>query len=243
MNKLEVNEFWNTQERLCQSLHDASWYYIENVAEVKAPRTYSNANKDELGEFLNDYLLTACTSMLRWILANIEKDKPIFKSTGTILSNVVIFAINRCKEFLFMKENLDIDKNICSEVTSGQWKFFLAKYKSLITGKEIFQLDKDLNMPILIAYAKCLINRITKLRPQLSCEGFYDVWIIKPSESSCFKKVIVSSDLDTIINTLSNTTDTYVVQKYIGKRNQALYLLKNYENIGCEIIFPDRVYY
>lgn len=225
MNKLEVNEYWSTKERLCQFLRDTSWYYIEDVAEVDAPRTYSNANIDELGEFIKDYLLTACTSMLRWVVANVEKNKPVFKNTGTISSSVFIFAINRCKEFLFMKENVDIDKKICAQVTSGQWEYFLSKYTSLISGKELFKDDKDRNLLILIAYAKCLMDRIIKLRPQLSCEGWYDIWIVKPSEASSNKKVIVSSDLDSMLLTLSNTADVYVVQKYIGKRHHALYLI------------------
>lgn len=217
INKPDVKELWSTKESLCKSLQDTSWYYIENVAEIDAPRTYSNANRDELGEFLKDYLLTACTSLLRWILANVEKNKPVFKNTGTISTNIIIFAINRCKEFLFMKENLDVDKKICTEVTPGQWKFFLAKYVSLISGKDLFQVDEERNILILIAYAKCLIDRIMKLRPQLSCEGCCDIWIMKPSEGSNGKGIIVSSDLDEILNTLNNTNETYVVQKYIGK--------------------------
>lgn len=217
INTLEVKEVWSTKESLCKTLHNTSWYYIENVAEVDAPRTYSNVNRDELGEFIKDYLLTACTSLLRWILLNVEKNKPVFKKSGTISTNVIIFAINRCKEFLFMKENLDVDKKISTEVTPGQWKFFLTKYASLVSGKALFQIDKDRNMLILIAYAKCLIDRIIKIRPQLSCEGCCNIWIVKPSECSSGKGVKVSSDLDAMLNMLTKTQETYVVQKYIGK--------------------------
>lgn len=222
-NNLEVNEFWSTKDVLCKSLQDNSWYYIENIAEFDIPRTYSNANNNDIVEFIKDYLLTACISLLRWIVANVEKNKPVFNSTGSISTNIIIFAINRCKEFLFTKENLDVDKKICNKVTPGQWKFFLKKYLLLISGKDSFQIEEERNMLVLIAYAKCLIDRIVKLRTQLNCEGCCDIWIVKPSERSSDGDVIVSSDLDTILNVLTNTKDAYVVQKYIGKKNHALY--------------------
>lgn len=222
INNLQVNKFSSTKDVLCKSLQDNSCYFIENVAEIDIPRTYSNTNNEELVEFLKDYLLTACISLLRWIIGHVQKNKPIYKSTGSISTNIISFAINRCKEFLFTKENKDVDKKNCSEVTPGQWKFFLKKYLLIIAGKDSFQMNKDQDM-LMIAYAKCLIHRIVKLRPQLNCEGCCDIWIVKPLERPRDGDVIVSSDLVTILNVLSSTKDTYVVQKYIGKKNHALY--------------------
>lgn len=216
-NKLEVKKLWSTNEKLCKSLQDISWYYIENVAEVDAPRTYSNTHKDELGEFIKDYLLTACTSLIAWVLSKVEKNHSIFNDTGTIPTNIIVFAINRCKEYLFNKENLDVDKNIGTEVTPAQWKFFLTKYESLVFGKDLFQIDKNRNMVMLMAYAKCLLDRILKYRPQLKSEGCYNVWIIKPSQSSNSKGVVITSEIGKMLNILTNTKETYVVQKYIGK--------------------------
>lgn len=225
INNLDVNELWSTKDILCKSLQDYSWYYIENVAEVNVPRTYSNASKDELEDFIKDYLLTACTSLLKWIEINIENSKPVFTKTGTVSTSIIVFAINRCKEFLFMKENMDIDKQICNEPTGGQWKFFLTKYISIISGKDLFQANEDRNMPILLAYAKCLIDRIVKYRPQISCEGYCDTWIVKPSESSSGSDVIVSSDLTIALNMLTRTRETYIVQKYIGKKNKNIVIV------------------
>lgn len=218
-NTLKVNRLWSTKARLCISLKNTCWDYIENVAEVDAPMTYSNTNKDELKEFRNDYYLTACTSLIKWILANIQKTKPIFKDTGTISVNVFIFAIKRCIHYLFMKENFDVDNNKCDHVTSDDWSLFLVKYSSIVSCKDLFRIDEGQNLPLLIADVKCLLEKILKFRPQLRCEGCYNVWIIKPSDCFNGKGIVVSSELNRILDIVTDARKSYIVQKYIGKRN------------------------
>lgn len=229
-NALKIDKLWSTKARLCTSLKNTTWYYIENVAEVDAPRTYTNTNNDELTEFINDYYLTACTSLIKWILANVQKKEVIFKDTGTISINVFVFAINRCKDYLFNKENFDIDNKKRGQVTSEDWNVFLTKYQSLVSCNDLFQVDKNRNLPMLIAYAKYLLEKILKFRPQLRCEGCSNIWIIKPSECFNGRGIIVSSELHRILDMVSNAGETYVVQKYVGKRNNTY--LNNYEVIN-----------
>lgn len=225
-SRLKVKvKLWSSKTGLCTSLKGTSWHYIENVAEVDAPRTYINTEQDDLIDFINDYLLTACTGLLRWILVNLQNGGSIFKRTGDIPINVMIFAMNRCKEYINIKENKDIDGHKGRVITSGQWNSFLMKYHSLIKGQKDFKLNSEQNLPLLVMYANYLLEKISVYRPQMKCEGCCNIWIIKPSNMSMGVGISLSSDLNRILQMITRTTQKYVVQKYIGK-NYLLYSSK-----------------
>lgn len=225
VSKLKVRvKNWSSKTGLCTSLKNTSWYYIEDVAEVHVPRTYINTDNDDMTDFVNDYCLTACTSLLRWILDNFRNSEPIFRRTGIIPINVMVFALNRCKEHLNNKVNKDIDGNKCRAISRGRWNSFIKKHKSLITGRNVFKMDNEPKILLLVRYADYLLKEILIYRPELKCDGYRNVWIIKPSHLSMGEGIRLSSELNTILKMLTTTkkgkkrtTNKYVVQKYIGK--------------------------
>lgn len=218
VSRLKANvKFWSSKSGLCTSLKDTSWYYIKDIAEIYVPRTYTNTDRNDLIDFVNDYLLTACISLLRWILDNLKNGNRVFRSTGQISVNMMIFALNRCKEYLNKKENKDIDGQIRRLISPGQWNSFIIKYQSLTAGKSVFKLDCNRNITLLTVYANYLLKEISRYRPQPKCEGYRNVWIIKPSNASMGAGIRISSDLHKILNMISQTKSKYVVQKYIGK--------------------------
>lgn len=216
MNKLRIETLWTTKQGLCNSLKESYWYYIEDVAEFDAPRTYSNADGDEKTEFIKDYKLTACTSLLKWIVSMVANSRPIFTDAGKISMNVMVFALNRCKEYLYVKQNRDIDKKIYNAATTGQWNSFLKKYYILIGNNDVFHTDVDQKLPLYIGYAKLLLREIHKYRPQLSCEGSHNIWIVKPAHCSRGRGIKMASKLSDITDMINKGCSKYVVQKYIG---------------------------
>lgn len=218
-NKLKVTKHWSNKHGISSSLKNSFWYYIDNVAEVIAPRTFSNANVYEKIEFINDYQLTACTSLLRWITISLQNNKPIFHESGGISIKVIVFAIKQCKYYFFMKQHKDIDGELGRVVTGEQWNTFLKKYQSLIDGKDVFQIARDRIIYNLINYIKYLLVHIRKYRPQIKCEGCYNIWIIKPSGYSRGRGIEISSNLDHIVDIITKSDKRYVVQKYIGNKN------------------------
>lgn len=209
--------FWCSKSGLCTSLKNTPWYHIQDIAEVCVPRTYVNTDGNDLIDFVNDYLLTACISLLKWTLDNLQNGKPVFRYSGQISVNVMIFAINRCKEYLNKKESKDIDGKIRRLISPGQWNYFIIKYQSLTTGQNVFRMDTEKNITMLAVYAYYLLKQISRHRPELKCEGYRNVWIIKPSNDSKGTGIRISSNLHRILNTLTKTKSEYVVQKYIGK--------------------------
>lgn len=218
MNKLRIEANWTTKQGLCNSLKQSYWYYIEDMAEFDTPRTYSNTNGDEKTDFIKDYELTACTSLLKWIVSMVANCRPIFSDAGKISINVMVFALNRCKEYLYVKQNRDIDEKICNSATTGQWNSFLKKYYILMSNNDVFQTDVDQKLPLYIGYAKLLLREIHKYRPQLSCEGSYNIWIVKPTHCSRGRGIKMASKLNEITDMIDTGGSKYVVQKYIGKK-------------------------
>ncbi|XP_072936843.1 tubulin glycylase 3A-like isoform X2 [Epargyreus clarus] len=214
VNKLKVDAMWTTKQGLCSSIKRNYWFYIEDVAEVNSPRTYNSYDAGEIEGFVKDFKITACTSLLKWILSMVANDRPVFLKTGKVSMNIIVFALNRCKEYLFRKQNKDIDRSIAT-ASSGQWNSFLKKYYRIIAKEDVFQTDKSNKLRLYLSYAKYLLKEIHRYRPQLSCEGCHNIWIIKPAHCSRGRGIRMASKLGVITNLLNKANSKYVIQKYI----------------------------
>lgn len=209
-NHFNLETLWTTNLGLCQCKN-------KNVTKLNIPRIYMQLRGPECNDFILDYKTTACTSLLKWILAKTANKVSIFTDTGNISTNVIIFAINRCKEYLFMKEHNDIHTDLYSKTTAGQWNSFISKYFILIAGKDVFHDENDGELPIFIGYAKLLLKKIHENRPLLRSEGYHNVWVMKPNIACTGKGVRMISDFTAIKDWLqTNSCSQYVAQKYIG---------------------------
>lgn len=218
VNKLKIDAQWTSKQGLCSSMKRNYWFYIEDVAEVNGPRTYNSYEIGETEGFVKDYKITACTSLLKWILSMVANERPVFVESGKISMNVFVFALNRCKEYLFRKQNKDIDRAL-SSASSGQWNAFLKKYYRIIAKDDVFQEDIENKLPLYLCYAKFLLKEIHRYRPQLSCEGCHNIWIIKPAHCSRGRGIRMASKLGVITSLLNKANSKYVIQKYIGAYN------------------------
>lgn len=215
-NKLKIDALWTSKQGLCSSMKRNYWFYIEDVAEVNGPRTYNSYESGETEGFVKDYKITACTSLLKWVLSMVSNERQVFLNSGKISLNVVVFALNRCKEYLFRKQNKDIDHEL-SDPSSRQWNAFLENYYRIIAKHDVFQEDTENNLPLYLGYAKYLLKEIHRYRPQLSCEGCHNIWIIKPAQCSRGRGIRMASKLGVITNLLEKTHAKHVIQKYIGE--------------------------
>ncbi|CAG5056554.1 unnamed protein product [Parnassius apollo] len=217
INKLKSDALWTSKQGLCNSMKINYWFYIEDVAEVNCPRTYDCCNTFEIEEFISDYKITACTSLIKLVLSQLANKRSIFVENGTLSLSVIKFALNRCKEYILRKQNKDIDRTI-KTVSTGKWNTFLKKYYRLVTQEEFFEVDKHNKLPLYISYTQFLLQEIYKYRPQAKCEGYHNIWIIKPAYCSRGRGIRMASKLGVIRSLLNKTNNyTYVVQKYIGE--------------------------
>lgn len=215
-NHLTIDAQWTTKQGLCSSMNRNNWFYIDDVAEVNGPRTYNTYDSEEVDEFITDYKLTACTSLLKWVLNMSANETPIFMENGNISTNVLVFALNRCKEYLYRKQNKDIDNTI-TPVSTMQWNAFLKRYYRIVEKEEQFRQDMEHELRLYLNYAKFLLNEMRKYRPQIDCEGYHNVWIIKPAHCSRGRGIRLASKLNVITDLIRKANAKYVIQKYIGK--------------------------
>ncbi|KAL0894535.1 hypothetical protein ABMA27_013112 [Loxostege sticticalis] len=214
INKIKKDAMWTSKQGLCSSMKRNYWFYIEDVAEVNGPRTYNSYDAGEIEGFVKDYKITACTSLLKWVLSMASNERPVFVKSGKISIKVLVFALNRCKEYLFRKQHKDIDHSL-STASPAHWNAFLKKYYRIIAKQDLFQEDKNNKLPTYLGYAKFLLREIHKYRPQLSCEGCHNIWIIKPAYCSRGKGIRMASKLGVITDLLNKANDKFVIQKYI----------------------------
>lgn len=224
-NKLRDDGLWTSKQGLCSTLKRNYWFYIEDVSEAVGPRSYNTYDPGEVEDFVKDYKTTACTSLLKWVLSMVANDRPVFNKKGKIPINILVFALNRCKEYLFRKQNRDIDRNI-GNVSQGQWNAFLRKYYLIIKRDDVFQEDVENKLPLYLGYATFLLKEMYRYRPQLSCEGCHNIWIIKPAHNSRGRGIRMASKLGVITNILNKANSKYVIQKYIGTYSYIMCLFK-----------------
>ncbi|KAJ8726164.1 hypothetical protein PYW07_000862 [Mythimna separata] len=214
INRLKTDALWASKQGLCSSMKRNYWFYIEDEAEVMGPRSYATSDSREMEGFTKDYKITACTSLLKWILSMVANERKVFVEKGKISVNVILFALCRCKEYLYRKEHKDIDQTV-SDASDDQWNCFLKKYYRIIGKDDVFEIDKENKLPLYMAYAKFLLKQMHRYRPQLSCEGCHNIWIIKPAHNSRGRGIRLASKLTVINDLLNKANDKYVIQKYI----------------------------
>ncbi|VVC97291.1 unnamed protein product [Leptidea sinapis] len=214
INKLEIDAKWTSKQGLCSSIKRNYWFYIEGVAEVSGPRSYNISEPGEIEDFVNDYKITACTSLLKWVLSMKSNDISIFDPLGTVSIKAIVFALDRCKEYLYRKHNKDIDREL-SPISERRWNSFLKTYYCIISNDEIFQAIENNKLSLYLSYAELLLKEMYKYRPQLGCEGCNNIWIIKPGHCSRGIGIRMASKFGVIMDLLSKSNNKHVIQKYI----------------------------
>lgn len=208
---------FTTKSGLCELIKDEKWHCIPGISKVNAPRSYNAYNMEEVEEFKFDYKLTACTSLLKWFAATYDRDEALFERKGAIPFSTIHFALEGCKVYLAIKKHEDIDKvKIGKPIYS--WDEFLLNCHKLIQKIDNLNFDTNDGIDIYVTYAKNILERIGEYNPQLSWEGIFNVWIIKPANLCRGRGILMESDLNTILKvSTQNSKLRHVIQKYMGK--------------------------
>lgn len=233
LNRFHKSPF-TTKEGLCNVLQQFYWFYDEDRCELNYPRTYNAWNADELADFIDDFRLTACVSLLRFLNENIAKLKPdkMYSDAGSIPVSCLQFAINQCKTFVRCCQHLDIDDDI-ERIWNHDWELFMMHFQMLVYEKMRFQRPDDLaQWSQLVDDGKHMLQMVAEHRPQNELDGFCNIWIVKPANRCRGRGILLMNDVQKImahINPPQLNKGRWVVQKYIGKRlppsAQSYYLL------------------
>lgn len=222
---LTINKFhkspFTTKEGLCNVLRDMHWFFEEGKSETYYPRCYNTWNQDDLSEFIDDFRLTACMSMLRFLVDRYENTESecVYSETGQIPITSIHFALKQCKAYVRSCQHLDIDEDI-ERVWNHEWELYLMHYQMLTQDHITFQMPDDaMQWNFLLDECKRCLKEISTHWPQSNFDGVFNIWIVKPSNRCRGRGILLMSDIKKIVahvNPPVVNKGRYVVQKYIG---------------------------
>lgn len=185
-------------------------------------RCYNISQPDQMHSFIEDYRLTACLSLLKWLVDKNDEES-VRSPSGQVPLRALDFAIGRCSDFIGSSCHEDLDQEF-DKVWSHQWEQFVGWYCKLVHGQG--QLVSN-NVPITkyVQAARHLLKKVAKHWPQLEMDGTMNIWILKPGNKSRGRGIVLMNKLDDILakvnpncgkNGMGGCDTRFVVQKYIG---------------------------
>lgn len=227
-NKFHKVPFTN-KEGICASLRDFYWFYIDGLSEMYYPRCYNVFNPDELEDFIDDFRLTACISLIRFVIDtfNNKGASALLSPEGTIPVTSLQFAIKRCREYVNFSDHQDVDS--CEDrgkIWDHDWDVFLAHHYYLTheNGK-IAESQTSKPLDVYLSMAAKVLQDLEPFWPQFNIDGHLNIWIVKPANRCRGKGILLMNNIKKIISLVNPSTITktrFVVQKYMGECSTGL---------------------
>lgn len=219
INKFHKSPF-TTKEGLCNVLRDLHWFVEEGKSETYYPRSFNVNNQEELNEFIDDYRLTACMSLLRFIVEKQKKDgmKSLWEINGQVPLTCIRFAITQCQIHIRCSLHYDIDEDF-DRIWDHDWEIFLTHFQMITQENAKFQNDELNQLKLFADEAERVLNEIGDHWSQCNLDGVFNIWIVKPSNRCRGRGIHLMNDIKKIINFVNPPVvnkGRYVVQKYIG---------------------------
>ncbi|XP_047506947.1 tubulin glycylase 3A-like isoform X1 [Pieris napi] len=212
---------FTTKEGLTSSLTQMHWFTDPGVAVTRFPRCYNIYNSDSLEEFIDDFRITACISVLKW-LSNTFQDKNeqhLVQPHGKVPLSAVEFAIARLNEYVAFFSHKDIDdtEEQAQHVWEHEWDQFLTHHYLLVHENAKFIEDKNINIRQLERKSSKVLATMVKFWPQMDIDGVFNIWIVKPGNKCRGKGIQLMNNIKDIIGLINVPAQKtrYVVQKYI----------------------------
>ncbi|XP_028159213.1 tubulin glycylase 3A-like isoform X1 [Ostrinia furnacalis] len=212
---------FTTKEGLTTSLTQMHWYTEPGVALTRFPRCYNIHNSDSLEEFIDDFRITACISILKWLSNAVQTggEQTLVVTHGKVPFSSIDFAITRLNEYIsfFTHKDIDDTEDQAQHIWEHEWDQFLTHHYLLVHEKAKFMEDKNTNLRQLERKAAKTLATMTKFWPQIDIDGVLNIWIVKPGNKCRGRGIQLMNNIKDIIGLINIPAQKtrYVVQKYI----------------------------
>uniref|UniRef100_A0A8D0G978 Tubulin tyrosine ligase like 8 n=1 Tax=Sphenodon punctatus TaxID=8508 RepID=A0A8D0G978_SPHPU len=226
-----------TKIGICLNLRSLPWYVQANP-NTFFPRCYGICMDNEKHEFIEDFRITAASSILKWVInynfcgdkrtsntkekvsnedASQSKDSDESK-IKQLPEELIEMACKVWETYLGCMEHADIDREDDSSATLSEekWNKLIEQYYSLIHDGAVIS-----NAHNYISQCQNILRKIMSVNPQRVIEGTHNIWIIKPGAKSRGREIVCKDRLDDILRLVEPTDQfpvkdhKWVVQKYI----------------------------
>ncbi|XP_041802254.1 tubulin monoglycylase TTLL3-like isoform X2 [Chelmon rostratus] len=223
---------FTTKVGLCVNLRNLHWFDSADPDSF-FPRCYRLGAQDEKHAFIEDYRRTACTSLLKYIVARErgvhgqatsrsfmnKRNRSKRRTRPVVLSQMIDNALKVCQEFLESREHSDIDISLetSQTLTQEEWAEFIDSYHLVVHGgAEIENSDR------FVSCCEAMLQRLVEVSPQLDIDGIHNIWIIKPGAMSRGRGIKCTKHLDQILGLVDRDPtlikeSKWVVQKYLER--------------------------
>ncbi|XP_076179903.1 tubulin glycylase 3A-like [Ptiloglossa arizonensis] len=225
-DKTIVNKFsgcyFTSKVDMCNNLENVCWFYEAGVSNIQFPRCYNVYQPAQIEEFVQDFCITACMGILKWFLflASVAGPNATWSTTGTVPMRAILFALERCTDYISVCSHEDIDRPDRETVSNSDWNQFLAWYERFLHKREILEKRDGIDIEELVPYTANTLKDMIQCRPQSRIDGMRNVWILKPGDKSLGRGIVLKNSLNDILNKINQATKEcmqYVVQKYIER--------------------------
>ncbi|KAK4879186.1 hypothetical protein RN001_007332 [Aquatica leii] len=212
-----IRSLFTSKEGLNLLLQQLHWHCEPGVASVNFPRCYTLGFPDHYHNFVEDFRLTACVGLLKWLVSKYEKEDElsIIASDGAVSHTTLVFALNRCNEFIASQKHLDIDREI-PQTWDHEWNEYLTNYYRIVHDHAVIHATKEWNLILFNAACKTTLVEIKKYMPMIDVDGIKNIWILKPGNKCRGRGIQLIKDVEDVAK-IMNLKLKYVVQKYIEK--------------------------
>ncbi|ALC38434.1 TTLL3A [Drosophila busckii] len=223
---MTINKFHRapltSKEGLCSQLRDFHWFFEEGMAEMYFPRCYNVWSPEELGEFVDNFKLTACVAYLRAMLGKYHKQgsDAVFSPSGKIPYSSIDFAYKRLVDYIDSCQHNDIDFEDPPKIWEHDWDAFLYQHQQLVNEDGRIQHDGQRGLEHMIKTCLSLVDKMKIHWPQYSLDGYQNLWIVKPANKCRGRGILLMDNLKKILGVVNPSIASksrYVVQKYIER--------------------------
>lgn len=126
------------------------WHTEPGVALTRFPRCYNIHNSDSLEEFIDDFRITACISVLKWLSKSMQNngEQNLVMPNGKVPFSSIEFAVSRLNEYIsfFTHKDIDDTEDQSQHIWEHEWDLFLTHHYLLVHEKAKFMEDKNTNL-------------------------------------------------------------------------------------------------
>jgi hypothetical protein len=218
-NHIKGSGAFTTKVGLCTNLQEALW--LGDVdSRTFFPRCYRLSCDLDKECFIDDYRLTAAMCVLKIATNDSYKMLPAVSEGGIVVpKSVLSLAVRACQVHLNTLEHGDIEGSstwLARPLGEPEWSILLMHYYNLVKCGGSIEGDDNI-----LSLSSDVLDELEQHCPQLSVDGVYNVWIVKPGALSRGRGINCMNQLNDILELVSSPTykkdSRWIVQKYIGE--------------------------
>eukprot|EP01041_Mallomonas_annulata_P013379 gene13379-28365_t len=205
-----------TKSGLRELLKEMRWVCAD--ANHISPRCYNIGNTEDRDEFIEDFHISACINILKWV--DIKGLIP-FQSYSEVIHDVIIIIL----KYHEMNNSDKVEPRVSlwqRLISPLQWKN-IRNFSYILDEKHCTWDVSLINNPkrfinetsLLLIRIRLILRNLVDIYPQFAINGSKNIWIVKPPETCRGKGIKIFWQLEDVLGSEYGLGGGRIAQKYI----------------------------